>query len=1075
MGNKQARKVYDKLLTIFDKDKTLAHYLPFSALSESKLLSYFEKMIKKKVTDEEWKRFENEMNLNVIPKEASEGDKEERNKRMTESRLHSLLVSGHEEQPEILTAFQGVQLEDTLAPKLDSVQKYSHKKVLELAIALLTLIERSEAHGELKTFYQKASQYLSDNTHDIGEGSGASIGLYLSTLLIEPSKLLNDNNISSRILKMFEEIPCLAFHRWNKQNFIIEKSIGYVKQSLLSQLEESKGAPQKNIENAINTLCHIGLARGSIEDFLVAIRMMEEGMDLTEIIKRIIELDGLESRDINLKPSNQNYRIPFEHIYFPNESEWITDKNAFISSATDGKYIYFYNSIHGLVLLSADNEKIKGKLYKVKGFIEDNKKVQVLFLNKKIYCWINHKLFKLNVLTMEIKLSKKNSLFNNLNNFKLTANDHRLIIYQEEKQGEEGEEVKAEITIHNFNTKKRQPKITITHHIDNLQGITLYKNLLILTGQKKYEVVDLVKEKKICNSESELLAQATLCCNSDTGELFAIYPISEDEGFILEELKLPSIRKETIPFLDSRITKLKSIDTESPESKAKREIELLLGMTKTKKVKAPKGSMISGTENLLAVLAYRSNAAELYIANLNSKEIIKAYKCPVAVHLTTECLETLFKLLEEQFKRLNIADKKKVHIELEKLWYIIIILNSHFIALGVCDITLEDLIGIETATHCKALYKDIITSLIQEDLNEKYKVDDEELTRAVKGYINDCLKNNNFSLKVEAEEIFRQFHECRVKQDLSQIVDWLKSPDHCDLLVNKIFNQDKNALNFLNEYFELEVEHLVNSIKNFINNIKTTNNQLFMYASQVIEKIFLNSKLRKRNNEAQEVLISILPEMLYPHLKKIVYEIKETYIKYKALIMKDVKGDVGVKYSEYWKVVDKVLKDEIVILNVFDYLTIAAMGLSLSPDKLVTLAKLLVKFTNPLKELLSVFAEEKEDKEFFLKKLEETFENKEKPIEDTINTSKEYKFAEATSITVFTKESIEIPPPDENSIKIIIPSNKDPIVVINRLKPVCKISIPSSQITILASINYMHSKKNLPYNGYSLKIIPKVL
>jgi hypothetical protein len=34
----------------------------------------------------------------------------------------------------------------------------------------------------------------------------------------------------------------------------------------------------------------------------------------------------------------------------------------------------------------------------------------------------------------------------------------------------------------------------------------------------------------------------------------------------------------------------------------------------------------------------------------------------MAIHLTAECLETLFKLLEEQFKRL--VDKERVHIEL---------------------------------------------------------------------------------------------------------------------------------------------------------------------------------------------------------------------------------------------------------------------------------------------------------------------------------------------------------------------------------------------------------------------------
>jgi hypothetical protein len=180
------------------------------------------------------------------------------------------------------------------------------------------------------------------------------------------------------------------------------------------------------------------------------------------------------------------------------------------------------------------------------------------------------------------------------------------------------------------------------------------------------------------------------------------------------------------------------------------------------------------------------------------------------------------------------------------------------------------------------------------------------------------------------------------------------------------------------------------------------------------------------------VLISILPEILYPHLKRMAYEIKDSYNKYKASILKE---DIRVKYMEYWKVVDRVLKDETVILSSFDYLTIAIMGLNVSSDKLATLAKLLVKSTNPLKELLSVFAE---DKDTILKNLEESLENKQGPIEGAIDTSKEYKFPEVTSITAFTKESIEIPPPEENFINI----TKDAVVVLNRSKLTCKISIP---------------------------------
>jgi hypothetical protein len=150
------------------------------------------------------------------------------------------------------------------------------------------------------------------------------------------------------------------------------------------------------------------------------------------------------------------------------------------------------------------------------------------------------------------------------------------------------------------------------------------------------------------------------------------------------------------------------------------------------------------------------------------------------------------------------------------------------------------------------------------------------------------------------------------------------------------------------------------------------------------------------------------------------------------------------------------------------------MGLSLSADKLVTLAKSLVKSTKPLKELLSVLVKEKSDRRFFLRELEETFENVQVPIESAISTSKEYNFPESTSIQVYTTESIEIPPPEENAIKVSTKKGEE-VVVINREKTDCKISVKSTSINISASIQYVHSKKNLPYKGYSIKIIPRVI
>jgi len=1073
MGNKHTKKIYEILVPIFHKQKTLAKDLPFPYLSECEIAEYLERVMKVALKEEHWKALEKGMNFNVTTEEDRK-ELEGKNKKMSESSLYSLLVAGHEAQPEIVASFQGVQLEDALAPNLDSVKKYSRQKVIELAVGLLELVEKAESDEEIKSFYQRVSQHLSKSTGNLAESSGISMALCLSALLIEPGKLLKDDYTSLSMLKMFTEIPSLIFHGWDKQNLVIERAIDYVKQSLLDQLELNVDVPERIKEDTIKILCHIGLSRGSIEDLLIGIRLMKEDIDLTEIVKKILELDELESRIIKLEASEQNHRFPFEEIYISKKNDWLTEKDTNISSATDSEYIYFYNPKHGLMLMGAGDATIKGKLYKTKEFIEDNKSVQLIHLNKKIYCLIKNVLFNLDINTMKLKKTKKNLLLNDLQNYKITGNDNRLVIYLEEKKTR-SENIEAKVIIHYVHTKQAT-ELSIVHKVNDVKELVLYDNLLILIGNKRYEVIDLIKKKTAYSDESKILKQATFCCSSE--KLFGIY-FTEREGFMLEEFSLPSVREKTIPLLDSSIENVKKLlninQTFNPMPK--QTVESLLGIVKEKigSKELTKPSIAKGTENLLALLAHRAIDAEQYIKSINpknSKEILKAYKCPIAIHLTTQCLDTLFKLLQEQYNKLTSESP----IELKKLWYIIIILNAHFIALGVCDISLEDLLGAEMAKSCDEKCKKILSSLINDN-----KIDG-ELMKLVKEYANCCFKNSSSLYKLEADDIFKQFHQWykEEKTDIDQVINWLKTSSNCKVLANKILNQDKNALNFLNEYFAIEVRYFSKEVQGFIKGDKVEKvvyKKLFELMFVVVEKVFLNNELYKKSKEVQEIVVSILPEMIYPHLKQVVADIKRTYTQYKSSLQNNLKElkekeRLGPMYAEYWKFIEKLLRSKMIMFNVFSYLTTAVMGLSLSADKLVTFAKLLVKSTRPLKELLSVLVEEKSDKGFFLRKLEETFENTQIPIENTINTSKEYNFLESTSIQVYTTESIEIPPPEENGIKVS--TKKGEVVVINRVKPDCKISVKSTNITLSASIRYVHSKKNLPYKGYNIKIMPKV-
>eukprot|EP00826_Nyctotherus_ovalis_P030404 TRINITY_DN24280_c0_g1_i1.p1 TRINITY_DN24280_c0_g1~~TRINITY_DN24280_c0_g1_i1.p1 ORF type:complete len:140 (-),score=30.04 TRINITY_DN24280_c0_g1_i1:40-459(-) len=126
-----------------------------------------------------------------------------------------------------------------------------------------------------------------------------------------------DDGTSLRMLKMFGEMPSLVFYGWSKQNFVIDRSIDYVKECLLEQLKSAES--QKGLANGIKILCYIGLVRGSVGDLLTGVRLMKEDIDLGEVLRKVLELDRIGSNGINLESSEQNYKIPvsYTHLTLP--------------------------------------------------------------------------------------------------------------------------------------------------------------------------------------------------------------------------------------------------------------------------------------------------------------------------------------------------------------------------------------------------------------------------------------------------------------------------------------------------------------------------------------------------------------------------------------------------------------------------------------------------------------------------------------------------------------------------------------------------------------------------------------
>jgi hypothetical protein len=124
------------------------------------------------------------------------------------------------------------------------------------------------------------------------------------------------------------------------------------------------------------------------------------------------------------------YKVPFEEIYME-KAEWISDRSAVVSSATDGEYVYFYSPTYGLQMLGAGKGKVKGKIYASKGTIEAKGKLQLLYLRKKLYCYTDSKLFKVDPTTLALKESKKMSRLGISPPTKLSGSGNQIVTYYE--------------------------------------------------------------------------------------------------------------------------------------------------------------------------------------------------------------------------------------------------------------------------------------------------------------------------------------------------------------------------------------------------------------------------------------------------------------------------------------------------------------------------------------------------------------------------------------------------------------------------------------------------------------------
>jgi len=1051
MGNKPANLIYKELTEEFYPEKTIAGNLSLTALSEPEIIAFLFDIINKKLKDSE---MQSSFNLNITSSE-----EENQGVDTKDLCLKNLLVAGHEEKKEIESEFKYMEVENAVAPGLKNVQDYSQERTAEFIVSVLMMLERVGGEGEAVSFYERIGNYLLKSIEDKPEETSAA--LYFAALLIDPKKLLTDAQLLESVLNMFTTITSLSFYGWTKENLIIDRSIEYIKRSLLTEIESLSVKKDAifgmNLEKAIRTLCYIGLARGSIEDLLIVVDLIKKlgiTIDLTDILKKILSLPEIDTKPFRLQSSALNYSIPFEKIYM-DKSSWITDQAMPISSVSDGEYVYFYSATHGLIVLRAG----EGRIYKCKGFIDCKGRVQLLLINKVFYCWNEGKLLKLDIETMELKEAKEVPC---TAKDKITATEDWLVVYsetgKEESEESENPRIHADIVIHDLNTEVK--KYSITHSVNDINNITLYKNAIILANTKRYEVIDLSKNIIIKKEESDLLKQATICCHQESNKLFILYSVSNSEGFALGQLNLIHLQEQTPPFISAKINQLRQTvgTTENKNLVSKHELSSLLGIfinpEETKEEKSV--GIESKVEDILAALAYRSNKAESFMitANLKDpKEIMQIYKSPLAIHLTAKCLETLFKLIQSFFN--DFIERKK---GLESLCYLMIILSEHLVALGKCNVSLEDCVGPEGIKEFDKINKEIILPIINNALDE---IEDRNLVNTIKQFAILCKKYSSSLGKPDIEQTFNLLHkslkeyveEKKIEDNLEGLINWLSISENLEALTNRILNADKNYVELLDMYFSIEVNYFSQIIRKLpTQNIYKTISRSF---SKVIEKCFISvwSQMRKKDNQVLEFIINILPNLLHKHLKRVIEDIKSSY-----------KGKTNKEYVKYWKLIDNLLKNDMHLLHCYFMLTTMILGLNLHPSQAIFLARILMKSADELKDICKENHSSSSTQEEF-----------KSIISGTMNTEVEYKFPESSEIHVLTVDDIDIPPPDKNEIIIYeIPKNK-PVITLTRANTSCNRTIRSSHIKISAKIEYPNKNDKPHYNGYHLRIIPKVI
>ena len=876
MGNKQSKAIYDLIETAFKDQKIIANAQSAQSISDPEMVGHLLVVINEKVGEQKIVDVTKEMKLNVQKEETKE-EKEAKEQKAKETKLQSILVAGHEMLPEIKAIFEGATLEDYLSPTKEDVGMYSKRIVDQFMSAILIMLSKEKGSGEAASFCSRVGSCLKKSvaagSTEI-ECSGASTAIYFSALLIDPSKLMTDPYISANLLSLFQTMEPLSFYGWTKKAVIIDNSIDHIKDSLIKQLDIIiKETPTKvipNIENLIKTICYIGLATGSIEDLLIAIELIvkfKASFDMKCLLEKVLELpkvsEFLEICSIDLKKESLEYQIPFEKIYI-DKTDWIVERELSLSSAADGDYVYFYSSVHGLLCLGVGNTLQKGKIYTKSGFLECKTKVQLVTIKNKLYCWSEGKLNRLYPETLKMKPTKKSECLPSNSSLLLTSSGDMIITYMKTQkeapttEGEVIEEFHGELIFYDTITKKEVNIIQVTHTISDLQQILACGDFIIFAGKRKYEVFSTISQTIIKSEESDLLKQSTISVNSNTYEIFVIFHVSDDDGIALGKFEALSLKEEKVQIMNDRLKQVKElldIDSKDETAVERKEIYTLLHMSTEKdNKKAIEPIFTNRLELMLALLAIRAKEAESSVkaTKLDNDNVMKFYNTPMAVHLTMRSFEIQVKLAELFFSEANEGKtEESIALALEKLTYIIIILNQHMLSLRKCNISLSECAGSNVNEMFERVYHKILLPIVKENLLQKFALKNADLMNSLKTNCDICIKNSQLLAPVETglfiqtliQSLEKILAEKKTEESFHGLITSFNSPSNIDLIATKILDKDPTCLKLLDMYFG--IENLYFNLKSqdflkgeFNHQLSAILKELSLPFSSVFEKLF---------------------------------------------------------------------------------------------------------------------------------------------------------------------------------------------------------------------------------------------